>query len=467
VASRSIPGRSRARRPDAPTRAAPAAGARLLRLAYRLRGSRALELLDELAAAPYARIDEIRAAQFAGVAALLRHAERVVPWYRTLFGQLGIRAEDIRSLEDFARLPVLTKDIVREHGAALVRDDVALASLVPGHTGGSTGIPLRFWRDRAYLDASEAATLRNFAQAGWRPGEMVAYFWGGNDRLYRMSRWEFELRQFLRRMYQFDPFRSGPRDMDRWLASWPRVAPTLAFGYASTIARFAAHIEERGVAVPPLRGVFTTAEKLFPGQREVIARVFGCRVFDCYGTSEVHHIAAECARGRMHVTADFVVLEGDHAGGPPASADVPFLVTSLRNFAMPFIRYRTEDRGRLSPAQCDCGNGFPVVELSVGRVSDNFPLPDGRVVHGEFFTHLLYGGTGIANFQFHQTDPSTIHLYVVPAASSARADRAVAAALAQLRALDPALAMHVHEVDEIPLSAAGKHRFTRSDVRAS
>jgi len=92
--------------------------------------------------------------------------------------------------------------------------------------------------------------------------------------------------------------------------------------------------------------------KAYSHQRETISRVFGCGVFDCYGSSEVVNIASECPHGRMHVNTDFVVLEVDRAGivsGEP----VPFIVTGLWNHTMPFIRYRNEDCGELMDGVCD------------------------------------------------------------------------------------------------------------------
>ncbi|MBX6364865.1 MAG: phenylacetate--CoA ligase family protein [Gemmatimonadetes bacterium] len=431
----------------------------------RLRGSEALALLREIEPLRMLPPDRARALQFARLQALLEHAERRVPYYRELFADLRISSRDIRSLEDFARLPVLTKDIVRERARDLVRDDVPLSSLSEHHSGGSTGVPLTFWREPRYMSASAAGTYRNLRQAGWRPGDMVAFFWGWNDRLNRMSRVEFELRQQLRRMYQFDPFHSGLEAMDRWVRTWNRIRPRVALGYASTIARFAAHVERTGRRLRPVAGVFTTAEKLYPAQRELIHRVLGGPVFDCYGSSEVQNIATECVRGRMHVNADFVVLETDEAGRM-ADGTAPLLVTSLWNYAMPFIRYRNEDCGALVPGVCDCGSGFPLMELRIARVSDNFVLPNGRVVHGEFFTHLLYGSEGIESFQFHQTAMDRIVLWIVPTGEDGAArERAVRAAVAQVEALAPGL-IHVEarEVASIPLSSAGKHRFTRSDV---
>ena len=170
----------------------------------------------------------------------------------------------------------------------------------------------------------------------------------------------------------------------------------------------------------------------------------------------------------MHVNADFVVLEEDRPRARVGSPS-PFLVTSLWNYAMPFIRYRNEDCGELAEETCDCGSGFPLMRLNIARMSDNFILPGGRVVHGEFFTHLMYGSEGITNFQFHQTAPDAITLWIVPGQGSPGSrERSIRAAIEQIRALTPApVKVHVREVEAIPLSGAGKHRFTRSDVGES
>jgi phenylacetate-CoA ligase len=432
----------------------------------RLRRSKTLDILREIERTPFQSPEAVEVDQLRRLTTLLAHAEKKVPYYRELFRTVGVHSNDIRTLADFARLPILTKDVVRERWRELVREDVPLEQLQPHYSGGSTGVPLRFFRERAYMDASDAGTYRNYLQSGWRPGEMIAFFWGGTERLDKMSRAEFELRQWARRMYQLDPFHSGPEDMERWLRRWPSLNATIASGYASTIARFAEFIEATGRRVPALRGVFTTAEKLYPPQRAVISRVFGCRVYDSYGSSEVQNIAAECPHGRMHVNADYVVLEADRTV-PPLGMASPLIVTSLWNYAMPFIRYRNEDCAALLDGRCDCGNSFPLMTLEVARVSDNFVMPDGRVVHGEFFTHLMYGSRGIRSFQFHQTAPDRITIWVVPDGDAqAERTRTLSAAVEQIRALTPAaLTIDIRESDAIPLSRAGKHRFTRSDVQ--
>jgi phenylacetate-CoA ligase len=443
----------------------PLIGRTLLAATEWWRGSSVLPLYRQIARNPFRAPDECRADQWRQLSALLAHAERHVPYYAEMFRKLGISAHDVRSWEDFSALPVLTKEVVRSRAADLVSSGPLRTRLIKHASGGSTGVPLSFFHDRRSEDVAEAGTLRNLAQCGWRPGEMVAFFWGFDAALASMNRWQFELRQIARRQYQFDPFHSSPADMDRWLRRWQTLRPSIALGYSSTMARFAEHIEASGARVPALKGVFSTAEPLFPEQRAVLGRVFGCRVFDLYGSSEVRNIAAECPQGRMHVNVDFVVLETEPA--PVADAPHPLVVTSLWNYGMPFIRYRNEDAGRLAEGTCTCGSGFPLMHLEVGRLSDQFVLPDGQIVHAGFFRRLLWGTRGVDQFQVHQKAVDDITISIVPGAEWAETRESVIRSIRERIASLTAEPMRVtiDEVPAIPLSTAGKHRYARSDVR--
>jgi phenylacetate-CoA ligase len=448
------------------SRQGPFFGRWLLSLTCRLRGFDTLQQLAAIEHTPSLPPEQIRNRQFEQLSALLSHAENHVPYYREIFRSLGITSRDIRSFSDFARLPVLTKQIVRERQLDLVRNDVPFTTLQPHFSGGSTGVPLKFYRSREYMAASDAGTYRNLRQCGWRPGEMIAFFWGSNEKLDRMPRWEFELRQYMRRSYLFDPFRSGEAEMAAWVRRMRSLRPSVILGYASTIARFGSFLAAKRESPPTLRGVFTTAEKLYAPQREIIESVFGCRVFDCYGSSEVQNISAECSQGKMHICADFAVVEEEKLTNNDPR---PLLLTSLKNWSMPFIRYRNEDCGFLSSERCSCGNNFPLMRLEIARTSDSFIFPDGHTVHGEYFTHLMYGSQGIANFQFHQTAPDHITLLIVPGPGDAEArQQQIRKAVEHIQSLSPSsmIRVEVKELDSIPLSSAGKHRFTRSDVNA-
>lgn len=436
----------------------------LFRLAHRLRGSTSLARLAEIRSNLSLDPAAADALQLKLLRDLLAHAEQHVPYYRDLFATIGLRAADIRSLRDFARVPVLTKAIVREQGDAMRSRLHPIDTLTRLNSGGSTGVPLSFLHDARYLAYSDAGTYRALEQCGWTPGEMIAFVWGWNTRLEAMRSWEYELRQWLRRSYQLDPFQSDRASMHAWVRRWRRVRPSVAYGYASTLGRFATFLLEEGISLSPLRGAFVTAEKLLPEHRSAMEQAFQCRVFNCYGSSEVRNLAQECSLGRMHVNGDFGVIENDASDDTAPVA--PFIVTSLRSYGMPFIRYRNEDAGRTLEERCSCGNGFPLIDLTIARVADHFTLPGGRIVHGEYFTHLMYGAKGIDLFQFHQTAPGAITLWIVPTPGQEAARKETLARvvreLAQVGTVP--LQVQVREVDAIPLSSAGKHRFTRSDV---
>jgi len=440
-------------------------GRTLFRTTHWLRRSNSLELLAQLRANPRLPRDAAATLQLELLRRLLTHAEQTVPYYRQVFRERGFSAADLRGLADFEQLPILTKDIVREHQRDLISERFDESSLLRHHSGGSTGAPLTFFHDPAYVQYSDAGTYRTMEQAGWHPGEMVAFFWAWNDRLNKMSPREFALRQWLRRSYQFDAFHASEADMREWVKVWGRIRPKVVYGYASTVARFAKFLLASGIELEPLRGAFTTAETLFPEQRRDIEQAFRCRVFDCYGSSEIRNIAAECVAGRMHVNVDYVVLELDRRQLTP-DGTAPFILTSLRSFGMPFIRYRNEDCGRLVDEPCECGSGFPLLDLRIGRVNDHFVFPDGRVVHGLFLTYKFYGSEGIELFQFHQTSPSTLVLWIVPTrGNEAARRRSLDRVRTEIGELSGGLVqLDVREVESIPLSPAGKHRYTRSDV---
>ncbi len=438
-------------------------GNALFTLAHRMRGSAALRVFEEIRGEPALAADEVRRRQWARLSGLLAHAEAKVPYYRQVFADLGIGARDIRTPADFAAFPVLTKDIIRAHGPELIAEGTDRSKLLTHRSGGSTGVPLEFYHDRAATDLSDAGTYRNFLQCGWQPGEMIAFFWGFNERIEAMSRLEFEARQYLRRSYQFDPFQQSDADFERWLVTLRRVRPTIVHGYASSIGLFAEWALRTGARVPRVKGLFCTAEKLLPRQRDAMERAFQAKAYDVYGSSEVRNIACECSRGTFHLNADFVYAEVED---PLLEGPQPFLLTGLIDRSMPFIRYRNDDCGTLGAHVCGCGSGFPAMKLDIARQSDSFRFENGRVVHGEFFTHLFYGVNGVRMFQFRQLALDHIEVLAVPEAAASGLDAVMANIRGQVEALAPGqLTCEARLVSEIPRSSAGKHRFTVSLVQ--
>jgi phenylacetate-CoA ligase len=148
----------------------------------------------------------------------------------------------------------------------------------------------------------------------------------------------------------------------------------------------------------------------------------------------------------------------DDDGQPtPDGQEGNALITDLMNIGMPFIRYRNEDRAVAGWKTCRCGRGLPLLRQVVGRQLDVLNTPDGRLVPGEFFPHLLKDVSAIRRFQVTQHSPTDIALRVVTHSEWCGEQRSrIETECRQL--LGPAVRFSIEEVADIPLTALGKHR---------
>ena len=122
-------------------------------------------------------------------------------------------------------------------------------------------------------------------------------------------------------------FEMSEAKIDGFIAAIRRKRPRMLFGYPSALTHIARHAEKRGVDMSDLgiKVAFVTSERLYDDQRETLVRVFGCPVANGYGSRDAGFIAHECPHGKMHITADDVIVELiDPAGAPvPSSCSSP------------------------------------------------------------------------------------------------------------------------------------------------
>ena len=83
--------------------------------------------------------DEIANYQLTRLRALLTEAGKSVPYYRQLFADLNFEPARISSVSDLARLPFLTKPLIRQHSNALKHESAT--RLTRSNTGGSSAEP--------------------------------------------------------------------------------------------------------------------------------------------------------------------------------------------------------------------------------------------------------------------------------------------------------------------------------------
>ncbi len=70
--------------------------------------------------------------------------------------------------------------------------------------------------------------------------------------------------------------------------------PEVVKGYASSVYMVAKYLKEQDINDIKPRTIITSAEMLFPQYRDLIEDVFGCKVFDYYGSREIGALASQC-----------------------------------------------------------------------------------------------------------------------------------------------------------------------------
>ena len=138
----------------------------------------------------------------------------------------------------------------------------------------------------------------------------------------------------------------------------------------------------------------------------------------------------------------------------------------LSNRALPLIRYDLGDIGICTQRPCTCGVNTPLLQKVLGRSSDFILAPSGRLIHGEYFTHVFYGHRPIRQFQFVQESPTC---YVVRIASNGELTAAQLEDIRQdiMTVLGANADVRFEFPEYIPSLPSGKFRFTISNVGLS
>jgi phenylacetate-CoA ligase len=360
---------------------------------------------------------------------LLTYAFDRVPIYRKKYAEAGLRPSDIRSVEDFEKLPIIRRDDLRDHFGDFVSED---ARTLPQRvisfktTGGSTGTPVRIMHDKRV--PIEALRHRSYSWWGLDPFVNTAYVrmaypasrlaeQASSSRprslLYRLAMWP-------RRDILLDGSSMTEVAIRRFVCEFNRLKPAILKGAVGAIHRLAIFAEENDATFHSPKAIMATSSPFSQSERIRIQRVFSAPVYDMYGSAEVDWIAAQCQEmSGLHIFYDSrhveSVDEDNHAVSHGELGRI--LLTDLENFLFPLIRYENGDQGRLLPDSCSCGISLPLMDKILGRVSDIILLPDKTSIAGEYLTTIFDRfPDAVRGFQVVQKKDCSIHVIYVPAA---------------------------------------------------
>jgi len=394
--------------------------------------------------------DEVRREARLRQEQFLEAATRDSPWYAAHRG---------KPLHEF---PVLEKAELMANMDAIrtISERDGIVSL----TGGTTGASMKVVY--THRDMQERFALKDHFRAryGYRLGKKVAWFSGKSlvrpSDLEAGNVWRDD---YINRIRFFSTFHISQRNFDAYWRAFCDFRPEYIVGFPSSVYDLCVMSLERGLRYPgEVKTFFPTAETVLPQYRDVISRVFGCRLVDQYAASEGVPFILQCPDGRLHIhplTGVFEVV--DENMRPAREGEI--LVTSFTSNGTPLIRYRIGDRIRLAPPdeQCACGSCFPLVERIDGRSADFVWSPQNGKVNLGNISNCTKDAQGIVCFQVVQEQPDAVRISVVggPQFTPAQQQRFLQAM--RLR-LGDAMAMEFTLVEQIPREKSGKFRIVKN-----
>lgn len=354
--------------------------------------------------------DRIKAYQTAKVQELVAYCWRYIPFYQSHWKGHINDPRDVQTLDDLHRLPLLTKDHVRDHLDTLVTTDPKVKSN-PARTGGSTGRPIIFRMTDDDEQLSWAHMYTGWSWAGYRVGDPFLIVGGesvGEALGDKRSRKDWAMNRWVT---------SGSNltlERTRALVEKPHFHQLrLIYGYPNSIRELCEFLVQLGTKPKNLKGVICTAEVMRPEVRQRIQEVLGVKVLDQYGLNDGGlHACEGPEQDGLHLSFHRGVLEIlddnnrqihslHHTGRAVA--------TLFSNPAMPFVRYETGDRVHwhsFEPAPS--GVAWPRLGPVDGRTGDVLHFPGGRKVPMPGLTLVMRWIDGLNSYQFIQTGPTAV-----------------------------------------------------------
>lgn len=405
--------------------------------------------------------EELAAVRDARSLQIARFAMEHSPFYAELYRDHGFSRHDLDDPSAFYELPLVTKQMMREHADEIRSDEANDRNSATSMSSGSTGEPLKVLRDlRVHARAYEWRLQRWWGIEPWVNTATI-------DRHYRTpsARRKQTLLWWPSKRIQLDTFDISDEALDSFAADWRRTRPEFLIGYVGGVVALARLAAAKGLVLEPPRAIGVTAGPLPEAQRAEIQEYFGAPAYDHYRSSEANWMGGECARqSGLHTFDDIknveIVRDGIHVTD---EREGEVVVTDFANRVFPIVRYQLGDVSSRIPGPCACGRPHGRIAPVRGRTSDFLVLPSGKVILGGLTG--LYAGANeyVRQFQLHQQADYSIVVRCLltehPDAASVARER-----LAGLRAnVDGEVPVTLQIVDEIR-PTRGKFSFIMSDA---
>lgn len=394
---------------------------------------------------------------------LIKYAYNNVPYYTEVFKKLNLIPEDIKSIKDLRKLPILAKEDVVRNFDKLTSRKINKKYLKLVQTSGSTGKPMQFYRDKRY-EFVEFALMRR----QWDLVDIKIY----DKHIYLWSRPFIE--KVVKDIYLYEPhlrrlsLSSAPYSLslwDKYIELIKQFKPIFIEGNPSMLYNLAYYMQEKNINDIKFKCFISFFENIFSYQRELIEKQFKCQVYSYYLSEERLISAFECSKHEgMHINMEGGILEILGNNGEVLSEGHlgSIVTTGLYNFATPLIRYDLGDIGSISERPCSCGRGLLLLKSLDGRSNEVIKYKD-KIIYSTTLSVLLWQFKNIKECQFVQESEDEIKVNIVKRKDYTEKDTQELIKTLQ-KMIDEKLNVSISFVEYIPRTKVGKFPFVVSKI---
>ncbi len=412
--------------------------------------------------------EKIRQKQEKNLEKLIKHAYLNTTYYKTLFNKNSVSYNDLSNPASAIRkIPVLTKKLIRENNDDIIAKNIAMDRLTKDSTGGSTGTPLSFYRDKECFLKRKAQELFFDKWIGYEIGDKVAFFVAARHHPKGSKKIKYLLRNMTcDRVLAFDPYRTDREYLEYFLKLIRSFKPEVIKCFPNSLYIFAKFLKERGIDDITPRAVSCTGETLHGYQRELFEEVFQCPVFEKYGSFEAGVAACECSEHNgMHMFPDGVFFEFINSEEKPARPGemAQLVITDLFNYGFPLIRYQIGDVGIYSDKRCSCGSPLPLITNLYGRDRDILVDQNENPKPGYLFVEVFNKNNIPGQFQVVQAKHNHVLVRAVKKAGYSKSHEKLIFDKFHML-LGSKIQIDIEYVNKIPREPSGKYRYVHSMI---
>ncbi len=366
---------------------------------------------------------------------------------------------DFKTKNELREFPVIEKHIIRENKSDFIASNIHEMKYFNMNTGGSTGEPLDFPINLAASYVDKAHQKFNNKIMGFERGDRIAGFAGLSIPNSLVKRGVYFVPTFTDYAhYMFSSLYLNDNTIKNYIRNFLTLKPTILRGYPSFIYTLAKYIIENNISIKfSIKGVLLTAEKAFNYQLDMIKHAFNTDVYLQYGHSEVAIFGFTKKNEDKYFCSPFYgsveVLNSENKSVEKGQ-EGDIVVTGFHNYAMPFIRYKTGDRGILG----DVEKNVVVLNQVLGRSQDYiFDLQNNKysltaVIFGQHFKSFK----NIEKWQIVQSVKGEIEINIIKHENFSQEDEKEIIS----KFLENAhVKVKINYVDEIKLTKRGKQKF--------